>query len=242
MIVTCPSCGVRYLVDARALGAKGRTVRCARCAHSWYEDTPPPSELEAAAAAAAAAADPTKPAPPPLQPPPPPRVPPLTAEQRVQLPALPARRRRWGAGPAIWSLAVLALLAAVAYAAVIDRDRVVGILPAAASLYSSLGLKTGVSGLGLELRNLTTNRETANGLPTLVIGGEVRNVSGSARTVPKLVVILRDRGDHDLQDQTVDAPVDRLQPGESAPFHTVITQPAEAASDIIVQFAGDKRS
>ncbi len=233
MIVTCPSCGVRYIVDARALGAKGRMVRCARCAHSWHEDPPPPEELDAAAAAAELA----KPAPPPLQPPPPARVPPLTAEQRVQLPALPPPRRRWGAGAA-WALALLVLVAGLAYAAVVDRDRVVGFVPKAAGIYASLGLQIGQNGLGLELRNLTTNREMENGLPALVIGGEVRNVSGGARTVPKLVVILRDRGEHDLQNQTIDAPVDHLLPGESAPFHAVINQPAEAASDIIVQFAG----
>ena len=232
MIVTCPSCGVRYIVDARALGAKGRMVRCARCAHSWHEDAPPPEELEAAAAAAAELAKP-----PPLEPPPPTRVPPLTAEQRVQLPALPKPPRRRGAGLA-WTLAVLALVAGLVYAAVVDRDRVVGFMPAAAGIYASLGLQIGQNGLGLELRNLTTNREMENGLPALVIGGDVRNVSSGVRTVPKLVVILRDRGEHDLQNQTVDAPVDHLLPGESAPFHTIITQPAEAASDIIVQFAG----
>ena len=98
------------------------------------------------------------------------------------------------------------------------------------------------SGLGLEFRNVTTSREMENGLPTLVIDGEVKNVSSIARAVPKLVVILRDSSEHDLQNLTVAAPADRLQPGESVPFHTSITQPAEAASDVFVTFAGAGRS
>ena len=40
MIVTCPSCATRYLVDPAALGETGRMVRCARCAHTWMEFPP----------------------------------------------------------------------------------------------------------------------------------------------------------------------------------------------------------
>src|SRR5271166_4304795 len=40
MIVTCPACATRYLVDPRALGSAGRTVRCANCAQTWHQ-TPP---------------------------------------------------------------------------------------------------------------------------------------------------------------------------------------------------------
>lgn len=236
MIVTCPSCAVRYLVDARALGAKGRMVRCARCGHTWHEAMP---EL-------VLPADESPPPPPPprqpLEPPPPrERAPELTAEQRHQLPALPRPQPHWG--PAIaWSLTAIALLGGLGYAAIVERERVVGIMPAAAALYARAGLPVGDSGLGLEFRNVTTSREMANGLPSLVIAGEVKNVSSIARAVPKLVVILRDRSERDLQDLTVAAPADRLQPGESVPFHTSITQPAEAASGVVVTFAGGGRS
>ena len=35
MILTCPSCESKYLVDAKQIGS-GRHVKCTRCNHTWY--------------------------------------------------------------------------------------------------------------------------------------------------------------------------------------------------------------
>ncbi|WOE75436.1 zinc-ribbon domain-containing protein [Alterisphingorhabdus coralli] len=40
MIIACPSCGTRYAVPDTAIGATGRTVRCAKCGHSWHQQGP----------------------------------------------------------------------------------------------------------------------------------------------------------------------------------------------------------
>lgn len=45
MIIACPACQTRYVVPDSAIGIEGRTVRCAKCKHSWFQEGP---HLEAA--------------------------------------------------------------------------------------------------------------------------------------------------------------------------------------------------
>lgn len=37
MILPCPNCNARFLVDPVAIGRDGRRVRCGRCAHTWHQ-------------------------------------------------------------------------------------------------------------------------------------------------------------------------------------------------------------
>ncbi|MDF8332073.1 MJ0042-type zinc finger domain-containing protein [Novosphingobium cyanobacteriorum] len=40
MIIACPACATRYVVPDSAIGVDGRTVRCAKCRHSWFQHGP----------------------------------------------------------------------------------------------------------------------------------------------------------------------------------------------------------
>ncbi len=52
MIIACPACTTRYVVPDSAVGLDGRTVRCAKCRHSWFQEGPPGGREEAVAPAA----------------------------------------------------------------------------------------------------------------------------------------------------------------------------------------------
>jgi predicted Zn finger-like uncharacterized protein len=73
MILACPSCGASFRIDAGKLGARGRSVRCSKCKHTWHaspedgraETAPAGEPARAQAAEAGSAGDAAAGGPPP---------------------------------------------------------------------------------------------------------------------------------------------------------------------------------
>ncbi|WP_439486364.1 MJ0042-type zinc finger domain-containing protein [Blastomonas fulva] len=63
MIIACPACNTRYAVPDTAIGIDGRSVRCAKCGHSWFQHGPDVARPPEAAAPVAAPAPTATPAP-----------------------------------------------------------------------------------------------------------------------------------------------------------------------------------
>ena len=188
MIVTCPSCSTRYLVDPAAIGQGGRRVKCARCGHLWRESAvepvttaaplPPESQPVLVGPAARAAA--------PLS----------TAGHITNLPVVITPRRR--DGPAVGLALVVLLVGGLAGVGYFARDSIVRFWPPAIRLYDTIGVpvaqpvETGALGRGLVLRELEVRRVAASGVEQVVVTGRVENRALITRPVPPIEVRLLD--------------------------------------------------
>ncbi len=208
MILICPACSTRYRLDPSRLGGDGRRVRCAKCAHTWFqkplEDTAKPAEPSPLTAG-------------------PPPVP-----EGSELSGLARRRQARAVGWAMFAIIVLAL----AVGGVIARMEIVNAWPPAARLYQLVGLT--VADLGLELRRVTSRRAVEDGVPVLVVEGVIANISDRVREVPPLKAALTDANQRELQHWTFTASARRLLPGETVSFKTSLKNPAGGGTRLSV--------
>ncbi|HLZ64613.1 MAG TPA: DUF3426 domain-containing protein [Aliidongia sp.] len=256
MILTCPACATRYIVDPAAIGASGRTVRCARCHKTWHQDLPDdqaiprvtrPPVVEAPPVMPTVSssltdrpvpdkrgepAEPARPADP---------IPSFMAGPEPiggnrHLPALIAPKfqiSKFMIGWAALVLVVLLLLVGLWF----GRVPLVTAWPPLERLYTLAGIQVDAPSFGLEVRNLTPAFSKADSTPTLVVAGEVANISGGVRKVPALRVSLRNGQNQTLKTWDFTIGRDELLAGETAPFQTSIANPPTDASSAVVVFA-----
>jgi len=244
MILTCPSCDTRYSVDGSKFPAAGRTVRCAKCGHSWHQAAEAP---EADIAPEPVAAAPQTPAEPGLVPQPSPGdVPmpesfPLSAT-RAYAPAAVAPEPRAPLGPKIavaagWA-GLIAVVLLIAASAVRYRQDIAVIWPQSAGVYSSLGLKVNAS--GIDFRQVDYHRETEDGQVVLAVSGVIVNGGSRELPVPQTIrVTLSDASNRELYHWSFTPKVTSLKPGQSSEFTTRLSSPPAAARHLEVRFAKD---
>jgi predicted Zn finger-like uncharacterized protein len=128
-----------------------------------------------------------------------------------------------------------ALLLLLAAAAIAGRNQIADRLPAAAPVYQRLGLSLELP-LGIEFRDLGSERRTAEGQPVLVVTGEITNITGQRRDVPPIRVALLDNDRRELDHGSFDPPEPALGPGGVARFEVKLDAPPREASDFSVSF------
>ncbi|HCR85950.1 MAG TPA: hypothetical protein DIV86_04660, partial [Alphaproteobacteria bacterium] len=38
MLISCPNCKTSFALPAKALGINGRTLKCSKCSHTWFQE------------------------------------------------------------------------------------------------------------------------------------------------------------------------------------------------------------
>ena len=132
-----------------------------------------------------------------------------------------------------WLAAALAILLQTALIA--GRDEIATRLPATVSFYQKLGLSLELP-LGIEFRDLVSQRRVAEGRPVLVVSGEISNSSSRQREVPSIRVAVLDAERRELDHGLFDPPERALDPGGVARFEVALAAPPEGASDVEVSF------
>lgn len=268
MIIACPACSTRYVVPDSAIGLEGRTVRCAKCRHSWFQEgalpeeqavtapLPPFAEAETApapapspAAPSPAATQPSAPvdqaeqeaeAPqPPVPPPVEPALPPVYADEPGDRPLDRARGeqdwssfeheppfrprrnllRMWTMAAAVFAVAVLGAIGAVAWYGLPDW------MPLARPTFAETP-----SDLVLDFPpNRQDRRILPNGTAYFGASGKVTNVGSTRRTVPPILIVLRDSRERLVYSWEVAPPKRQLNPGESVTINEAVTDVPRSA-------------
>jgi hypothetical protein len=151
------------------------------------------------------------------------------AARRAQRQA--AHRLRWERS--MWTSGILALVA-LNLMLIGWRSDVVRWLPQTASLYAAIGLPVNLR--GLVFANVTTERETNDGVEVLVVQGTIVNNFKRAVEVPRLRFSVRYQGGYEVYSWTALPSRNVLLPGESLPFSSRLASPPREGDRVEVRF------
>jgi predicted Zn finger-like uncharacterized protein len=241
MLIVCPNCATSYALTESQLGS-GRTLRCAKCRHTWrataadavdgFSERPAAEEPAEwppeVAQAQAAPAEPEAPARPSRKPPRRPSRP--KASSGLPVAAILAKLR--AVQPWQWALAGTA--AAFVFA-LTQRTLVVRLAPQTAALYAAIHLPVNLRGLAFE--GVRSQVIADKDQQILVVEGQIRNVAKRDSGIPGLALSLRDDKGSDIYSWTAETPRSVLAPGESAPFRARLVAPPLDGRDVLVRFA-----
>ncbi|MBP6951337.1 MAG: zinc-ribbon domain-containing protein [Alphaproteobacteria bacterium] len=218
MIVTCPNCSKRYMIDDNLLSKDGRQVRCIACHYVWHQ-APNISHL---------VSNPTH-------------------KGVIEIPPQTTlsydKKTSWLGWIFGFSL-VLSLFCALIF----GRDFVIKLWPEAEKLYTLVGLYSYPPGTGLSIVNTTFQSYQEGPHEMFNVASDVVNTSNRIRSIPSLKIkvlgesiplnylqdkektaYILDQWEHRLSENS-------LLPGEQIHFETEPRPKIKGAQQVVIEF------
>lgn len=114
------------------------------------------------------------------------------------------------------------------------RSDFVRALPQTAFFYAAMGMPVNLRGLSFD--GVTTAAEQHEGIPILVVEGNVVNDARKTVEVPRLKFIIRNAARQEIYSWTAVPSRPALAPGEAVAFRTRLASPPAEARDVLVRF------
>ncbi len=218
MIVSCPNCSKRYMLDDALLPKEGRQVRCIACYHIWRQ-VPEQSTFM--------------------------NFPLFISGPEVALDSTLSDPKR---SPWIGRVVFLGIILSSISFIIFGRNLIVNAWPQAERAYTLMGLPTTPPGTGLSILNATSLTHQKGEVEMIHVAGDVVNTSEQVRSIPILKIKLMGKATNSkcLKGRAKEGCVldywehrlseNSLLPGEKIHFETVMRPKVEGAHHISVEF------
>jgi predicted Zn finger-like uncharacterized protein len=218
MIVTCPHCSKRYMLDEALLPKEGRQVRCIACDYVWRQVPEASSSLNP--------------------------LPFMGIEDTIVDSHLSSEKKSWWLAWIIFFAVIFSLVSFFIF----GRNVMITYWPQTEKVYDLFGLPLTLSGAGLKIENAASIVHQEGSVAMLQITGDIINTSNRVRSIPSLKLkflgdsshphclknhqskrCILDYWEHRLSESS-------LLPGERIHFETDPRPQVEGTQHIVVEF------
>jgi predicted Zn finger-like uncharacterized protein len=141
------------------------------------------------------------------------------------------RRLRWSMSALQTIILALVIIDSILIA---WRKDVVRVLPQTASFYALMGFSVNLRGLAFDA--VVTGTEEHEGVPILVVEGNIVNATGTSADLPRLKLAVRNAAKQEIYSWTAAPPRPTLSPGQAVAFRTRLASPPPESHDVLVRF------